>query len=158
MRTISMKKIKKIFKWLVILTISVCFFWFAFIFVFFYDNTQYKQIGDTNFYLRPNELGEGSGSFLFHDGGEESLFFPINHNGSVHDVYWNQQYVIIKCSEQKKENWYIIRNLKYYSYPEFGIKHYLNENDYNRSLDSLGISEKNMEHTDGSIPWRLHLY
>lgn len=158
MRTISMKKIKKIFKWLVILIISVCFFWYAFIFVFFYDNTQYKQIGDTNFYLRPNELGDVSGSFLFHDGGEDGIFYPINHNGSVHDVYWNQQYVIIKCSEQKKENWYIIRNLKYYSYPKFDIKHYLNENDYNRSLDSLGISEKNMEHTDGSIPWSLHLY
>ena len=102
----------------------------------------------------PNAQGEES--FLYHDEGEEGIFYPINHNGSVHDVYWNQQYIIIKCREQKKENWYLIRNLKDYNYPKFDIKHYLNENDYKRSLDSLGISEKNMEHTDGTIPWRIH--
>ena len=102
-----------------------------------------------------NEMGQES--FLYHDGGEEDIFFPINHKGTVHDVYWNQQYIIIKCSEQKEENWYLMRNIKDYNYPKFDIKHYLNENDYKRSLDSLGISEKNMEHTDGTIPWSLHL-
>lgn len=152
---IRMKQIKKIFKWLSISTITVCFFYFLFIFVFFYDNIQYKQIGNTNFYLMPNAQGEES--FLYHDGGEKGIFYPINHNGVVHDVYWNQQYVIIKCSEQKKENWYLIRNLKDYNYPKFDIKHYLNEIDYQSAIDSLGVSESNMEHTDGNIPWSLHL-
>ena len=64
-----MKRIKKIFKWLFISTITVCFIYYAFIFVFFYDNIQYKQIGNTNFYLMPNAQGEEL--FLYHDGGEE---------------------------------------------------------------------------------------
>ncbi|MBR6286188.1 MAG: hypothetical protein IKR18_04250 [Bacteroidaceae bacterium] len=145
-----MKQIMKIFKWLFISTIIA-----PLALLLFGDISQYKQVGDTHFYLLPNEMGEES--FLYHDGVEKGMFYPINHNGSVHDVYWNQQYIIIKCSEQKKENWYIIRNIKDYNYPEFGIKHILNENDYQNVLDSLGISEINMEHTDGSIPWSLHL-
>ena len=149
-----MKQIKKIFKWLFISTITVCFFYYAFIFVFFYDNIQYKQIGNTNFYLMPNAQGEES--FLYHDGGEEGIFYPINHKGSVHDVYWNQQYIIIKCSEQKREHWYIIRNIDDYNYPKFRIRHFLTEKDYRNALDSLRIYETDMKHTDGTIPWRIH--
>lgn len=121
----------------------------------FSDISQYKQIGDTHFYLLPNGIGQES--LLYHDGEKEALFFPINHEGLVHDVYWNQQYIIIKCSQQEDEHWYIIRNIKDYNYPKFEIQHFLNENDYESALDSLGISEKCMEHTDGSIPWSLHL-
>lgn len=132
-----------------------CLFYYAFIFVFFYDNIKYKQIGNTNFYLMPN--AQEYESFLYHDGGEEGIFNPIYHKGIVHDVYWNQQYIIIKCSEQKDEYWYLMRNIKDYNYSKFRIQHFLDENDYKRSLDSLGISEKNMEHTDGTIPWSLHL-
>jgi len=149
-----MKQIKKILKWLLISAITVCFFYYAFIFVFFYDNIQYKQIGNTNFYLRPNEMGQES--FLYHDGGEEDIFFPINHKGTVHDVYWNQQYIIIKCSEQKREHWYIIRNIDDYNYPKFRIRHFLTEKDYRNALDSLRIYETDMKHTDGTIPWRIH--
>lgn len=130
-------------------------FYYAFIFVFFYDNIQYKQIGNTNFYLMPN--AQEYESFLYHDGGEEGIFNPINHKGIVHDVYWNQQYIIIKCSEQKDEYWYLMRKIKDYNYSKFRIQHFWDENDYKRFLDSLGISEKNMEHTDGTIPWSLHL-
>ena len=35
----------------------------------FGDISQYKQIGDTNFYLLPNEIGQES--FLYHKGGIE---------------------------------------------------------------------------------------
>lgn len=142
---------KQIFKWI----IAVSIFYFAFIFVFFYDNIQYKQIGNTNFYLMPNDHGEGA--FLYHDGGEEGVFYPINHKGIVRDVYWNQQFVIIKCSQQRDENWYLIRNLKDYNYSEFNIQCFTNEGDYQSALDSLKIYEIKMEHTDGSIPWSLHL-
>jgi len=121
----------------------------------FSDNSQYKQIGDTHFYLLPN--GTGQESLLYHDGGEDASFFPINHEGLVHDVYWNQLYIIIKCSQQENENWYIIKNIKEYNYPKFDIQHFFNEKDYESALDSLGISEKNMEHTDGTIPWNLQL-
>ena len=139
---------KNIIIFLTALTIVLSVFLFS-------DNSQYKQIGDTHFYLLPNDMGEES--FLYHDGGMKGGFFPIYHKGIVHDVYWNQEFIIIKCSQQNKENWYIIKNLKEYSYSKFNILHLLNENDYNDALDSLGITEIKMEHTDGTIPWSLHL-
>ena len=80
----------------------------------FGDISQYKQIGDTNFYLLPNEIGQES--FLYHNGGKEGVFYPIYHKGLVHDVYWNKQYIIIKCNQKKVENWYIIRNIEVYDY------------------------------------------
>ena len=141
-------EIKKIILLLIVVFVPLSLFLFS-------DISQYKQIGDTHFYLLPNEMGQES--FLYYDGGEESVFYPINHKGTVHDVHWNQQYIIIKCREQKKENWYLIRNIEVYNYPAFDIKHYLNEIDYQSAIDSLGVSESNMEHTDGTIPWSLHL-
>lgn len=141
-------EIKKIIILLIVVLIPLSLFLFS-------DMSQYKQIGDTHYYLLPN--GTGQESLLYHDGGEDGIFYPINHKGIVHDVYWNQQFVIIKCSELKEENWYIIRNIKDYNYSEFKIQHLQNENDYQSALDSLGIAEKNMEHTDGNIPWSLHL-
>lgn len=122
----------------------------------FSDISQYKQIGDTNFYLLPDDIGNES--FLYHDGGNKGVFYPIYHNGIVHDVYWNQQFIIIKCTQQKKENWYIIKNINDYDYSQFNVQHFVNANDYHSALDSLKISEIKMEHTDGVIPWSLHIW
>lgn len=144
--------IKKIIKRILI---AILIFFPLSIFLFS-DTSQYKKIGDTNFYLVPNAMGEES--FLYHDGGHEGGYSPIYHKGIVHDAYWNKQYVIIKCSEKEEENWYIIRNIKEYYYSKFKILHFLNEKDYKNALDSLGINEAKMEHTDGSIPWSLHLW
>lgn len=146
--------IKKVVKWLLIITMCLYLSYIAFILFFFCDNFQYKQIGDTHFYLLHN--GSGQESLLYHDGGDDDVFYPINHEGFVHDVYWNQQVIIAQCNQHKEEHWYIIRNIKDYNYPEFKIKHILNEMDYRRFLDSLGMDEKSMKHTDGTIPWRIH--
>lgn len=144
-------EIKKI----IILLIIVIFVTFLLFLFLFSDNSQYKQIGDTNFYLLPNEIGQES--FLYHNGGKEGVFYPIHHKGFVHDVYWNKQYIIIKCNKNNEENWYIIRNIEVYDYSKFNIHHYLKDSDYKRALDSLLIDELRMEHTNGTIPWSLHL-
>lgn len=146
----------KVVKWLIIVTICLYLSYVVFILFFFFDNSHYKQIGDTHFYLSPN--GTGQESRLFHDGGERGIFYPINHEGLVHDVYWNQLYLIVKCSQGKEENWYIIRNIEDYNYPKFRIRHLLNENDYQGALDSLGISEECMEHIAGTNLRSPHLY
>lgn len=122
----------------------------------FSDISQYKQIGDTHFYLLPDEIG--TESVLYHDGGDRGVFYPINHKGIVQDVYWNQQYIIIKCSQQNEENWYIIKNIKDYIYSKFNIQHFTNENDYQRAIDSMKIDETTMGHTGGDVPWSLHLW
>lgn len=132
---------------------------FSLISLFLYsDNSQYKQIGDTSFYLLPNEMGQES--FLYHDGeSDEEVFFPITHEGFVRDVFWCRQFIIVKCSQQKDgkiEHWYIMNNIKDYKYSELRIRHFFKEQDYINALDSLGVHEINMEHTDGKIPWKLH--
>ena len=145
-------EVKKI---IILLLIPIFIFLSLFLFS---DNSQYKRIGDTNFYLLPNETGQES--FLYHNGeSDEKVFSPITHEGLVHDVFWNQQFIIVKCSRQKDEkigHWYIINNIKDYKYSELGIRHFLNEQDYLNALDSLGVHEINMEHTVGKIPWRIH--
>ena len=122
------------------------------------DITQYKQIGDTNFYLLPD--WEGHGSYLHHSGGERGGFYNITHEGIVNDVYWNQQFLIIKCCLSENHaisHWYIMKNIKKYSWKGFDIKIFVNSTDYNNAIDSMGLSEKVMEHTDGTIPWCIHL-
>ena len=63
-------EIKKIILLLIVVFVPLSLFLFS-------DISQYKQIGDTHFYLLPNEMGQES--FLYYDGGEESVFYPINH-------------------------------------------------------------------------------
>lgn len=121
-------------------------------------NPQYKQIGDTNFYLLPD--WQGHGSYLHHSGGLKNGFYNITHDGVVSDVYWNAQFLIIKCSPSENDtikDWYIMKNIKEYSWKKFDIMQLLNVKDYETALDSMGLSEKQMEHTDGTIPWRIHL-
>lgn len=120
------------------------------------DFTECKRIGDTNFYLLPD--WQGRGSYLYHDDDERGGFFPITHEGIVRDVYWNQRFVIIKCSQSDDHNikyWYIIKNIKKYSWKRFEIKQFKNVGEYEIALDTIGVSEKLMNHTDGTIPWRI---
>ena len=120
-------------------------------------NPQYKQIGNTNFYLLPD--WEGQGSYLHHNDGKKGIFYNITHEGVVSDVYWNQQFLIITCSLSENHTiryWYIMKNIKEYNWKKYEIKKFDNYTDYKIALDSIGLSEKIMEHTDGKIPWRIH--
>ena len=144
-------EIKKIVAFVLIVVLVPLSLWV------FSDNTQYKQIGTTHFYLLPD--WQGIGSYLHHDGGTSGGFYKITHKGSISDVYWNRQYVIVKCCQIDSdtiEYWYVMKNIKEYDWKMFEIKQFLNGKDYKMALDSLGLSEKQMEHTDGQIPWRIH--
>ncbi len=69
------------------------------------------------------------------------MFFPIHHEGLVHDIFWNLHFIIIKCGQEQTEHRYVIRNTVDYSYPEFKVKHFINEKDYQDCLYSLHIQE-----------------
>ena len=123
------------------------------------DINQYKRIGDTNFYLIPD--WEDHGSYLSHSGGKPGGFYSIKHEGIVKDVYWNQQYLIIKCSKSEKEPvkyWYLLNNTEDYNWKMFEIRQFFNSIEYEKALDSIGVSESRMKHTDGKIPWSLHIF
>lgn len=49
-----------------------------------------------------------------------------------------------------------MKNIKEYNWKKFEIKKFVNSTDYKIAIDSMGLSEKAMEHTDGTIPWRIH--
>ena len=125
--------------------------------VFFSDNSQYKQVGDTNFYLLPDAKGQGT--FLYHGDRKQNTYIPIIHKGSVYDVFWNNQYIILKCQQTGKKTtnyWYIIKNIKDYDWKKFCIKLVLDSTDYKAILDSMRLNEKDMEHTNGKIRWCIH--
>ena len=148
-------EIKKIIAFVLFIVLFPLYFW---VLTSCDLNPQYKQIGDTNFYLLPD--WQGHGSYLHHSGGEKNGFYNITHDGVVSDVYWNSQFLIIKCSLSENHTiryWYIMKNIKEYSWKEFEIKKYMNSVDYKKTIDSMGLSERVMEHTDGTIPWRIHL-
>ena len=124
------------------------------------DNTQIKQIGDTHFYLMEND--QGNGSLLYHNEGSKHPFYPITHTqeGVVDDVYWNKQYIIVKCSQPESDTiqyWHILNNIEEYDWKMFKVKQFHSALDYKAALDSMGLLEKQMSHTDGTIPWRIHL-
>ena len=117
------------------------------------DNLQYKKIGDTNFYLFPDSQGNGACLYFSED---KEVFFPIINEGIVSDIYWNQQYIIAKCNKKNNKCWYLMKNVKDYNWKEFEIKQFLNAKDFEKALDSMGISLKHMKHTDGTIPWCIN--
>lgn len=161
----EIKKVKNIL--ITILKFSLIALVVAFLLpkIIFFDNMQYKQIGDTNFYLLQEPPGVES--HLKHKEDGSSLFLDMEHEGAVNDVYWDKDYIIIKCCNLHKNDsqiadsqirfWYIIKNLEYYNWKEFDMKMYTDQTDYNKALDSIGINEDAMKHTDGNIPWRIHL-
>lgn len=118
-----------------------------------YDITEYKQIGDTNFSLYHD--WQGRGSYLRYAIGDGS--YSIDHEGIVKEVLWNDNYVVIKCSIKEDgpiERWYIYNNIKNEYCPKlFNKKQFLNKKAYLSALKLLGLSENEMEQTDGSIPW-----
>lgn len=162
----EIKKVKNIL--ITILKFSLIALVVAFLLpkIIFFDNIQYKRIGNTNFYLLQEQLGVESHLKLKEDG--SSLFFDMGHKGVVNDVYWNEDYIIIKCRNRSENDsqiidsqirfWYIIKNLEYYNWKEFDMKMYSDQTDYNKALDSIGINENVMKHTDGNIPWGINLF
>ena len=121
------------------------------------DNTQYKQIGDTYYYLMEDWQGN---AHLYYKEGSEHFFYAIAHEGVISDVYWNQKFIIIKCCQSDNDTikfWYVMKNIKEYDWNDYEIKPYFNRKEYEIAIDSIGLSEEHMEHTDGTIPWRINL-
>lgn len=146
--------VKKIIKIITIFLISYIAL-SLFLYFLFNDIPQYKQIGDTHFYIIPGQIENQS--LLYHDAETDDMFYRIDHEGSVHDVFWNQQYIIIKCNEEKEEHWYIMNNVNEYNWPKFNQRHFVKESDYKHALDSLNLRESDMGHSSGNVPWRPHL-
>ena len=123
-------EVKKIivFIIIVILLFSSCVFG---------DITQYKQIGDTEYYLV-----ESTGNvpyvnihyYKYKDGFGES----VKYKGFAKDIYWNDQH--------SRNN----------TYAPWKVYEYATEKDFEEAKRKYGLEEEKMNYTDSSIPWRLH--
>ena len=145
-------EVKKIivFIIIVILLFSSCVFG---------DITQYKQIGDTEYYLV-----ESTGNvpyvnihyYKYKDGFGES----VKYKGFAKDIYWNDEFIIVKCTNRDSRiiiNYCIIeQHSRNNTYAPWKVYEYATEKDFEEAKRKYGLEEEKMNHTDSSIPWRLH--
>lgn len=122
------------------------------------DISQYKRIGDTYFYLCESPYRDRAKLYL-HDDTMGDNFLGIEHEGYVKDVYWDEDYIIIKCGEANCatiSQWYIMNNINSVDkIHKLSKKSFTNANDYQKAITALHLIESNINHTDGNIPWRL---
>jgi hypothetical protein len=86
--------------------------------------------------------------------------FTGGRHGDIKYVYWNDDYIIIKCTDgdsQKIMNYCIIEQHGRNSpYVPWIVHEYGTEGEYKTAIDSIGLVEENLNFTDTHIPWRLH--
>jgi len=154
----EMKNLLFIRKWhyfasivLMLLVVSSCFG----------DITQYKRIGETDYYLVETEDGIYTDIYYYID--EESGFGEsVKYKGFVKEIYWNDKYLIVKCTNRESQkiiNYCIIeqygRNDKYIPWK---VHEYATKQEFEKAKIKFGLDEKKMNYTDSYIPWSLHLF
>ena len=147
---------KKIFVAIVLLlllipTLLLCGFFFG-------DITQYKRIGNTDYSLVEGMAAEGKPlAEIMHN--EEGGFIGLSYEGFAKDIYWNDDYLIVKCSDRNSEtiiNYCIIEQKSNRRVP-WRINEYKSKVDFEKAKQKLGLDESKMNYTDNHIPWSLHL-
>jgi hypothetical protein len=134
---------------LIMLAVSSCFG----------DMTQYKRIGDTKYYLVESVDGDVADLHYYIE--KENCFGEIvPYNGFAKDIYWNDKYIMIKCSDRssmKLINYCIIEQYgRDDEYIPWVVHEYKTKKEFEEAKRKFGLTEKNMNYTDTNIPWRLH--
>lgn len=124
------------------------------------DISQYKRIGNTNYYLSD---GATSKYIFFLQSKKYGTFEPISHKGIIQEIRWNNKYIILKCSKTSKDcnisYWYIMNYFEdKMDWKNLDIKEFVRLSDYQKALKAMHISECHMSYTNGNIPWSLHLF
>ena len=60
-------------------------------------NTQYKRIGDTDFYLMHDNLNREGPSLFCNI--KKGAFKGVSNSGKIEDVYWNKDYILLECTK-----------------------------------------------------------
>ena len=137
--------------------------------VFWGDITQHKRIGKTHYYLMENAY-TGAGTILsFRENAKDDAFLEIVSLSENLDIYWDTQYILVKDHGDST-----IQKLGYkpilpcnYILKQSGrddpsspwvLQEYKSTDDYNKEIRSIKLDENLMQHTDGHIPWSLHLF
>ena len=156
-------------------TIKVVFFTVILFVIFFFiilfgicwgDVLQYKQIGNTHFYLVETFANTASGhpiaglSYRFSN--SDNSFEGVSLHGFPNKVWWNDNHLIVKTSQDGNSEiigYYIIQyNQNSLDLTDCAIHEFSNEDEFKCALMKLGLDESRMDSTDSTIPWSLHLF
>lgn len=127
------------------------------------DILQYKRIGDTNFYLvEPDGFPWPQ---IYYSRPSDRGFYGLETEGFPYYIYWNDSIVIVKHSDSARKrliNYCIIKDLKINDTinieNNYELHEYMTKKEYEKAMDCLGLKESEMNQTDSSIPWSLHIW
>lgn len=118
------------------------------------DITQYKKLGDTEYYLV-----EGI------DGGYVDLYYrndgeSVKFRGFAKDIFWNEEYIIVKCTNRESNkiiNYCIIEQYgRNNTYAPWKVYEYATKKEFDAAKKEFGLDEGKMNYTDTNIPWSFH--
>ena len=124
------------------------------------DITQYKRIGDTEYYLVESFGNESYADLRYRKDADDFFSESIKYRGFAKDVYWNSEYIIIKCTEKNSReitNYCIIKQYsKNNSHVPWEVHEYATEMEFEDAKQLFNLDEEKMNHTNADIPWHLH--
>lgn len=123
------------------------------------DITQYKRIGDTDYFLVDSD--NDTYDIRYYISEKDGFSESVEHSGFIKDIYWNKKYIIIKCADKDFQNIisYCIINQHSRNNPSvpWEVYEYITEKEFENAKHSLRINEKEMNYTNTNIPWKLHI-
>ncbi|MCM1078170.1 MAG: hypothetical protein NC344_01765 [Bacteroidales bacterium] len=132
------------------------------------DITQYKRIGNTSFYLVETMAISSEGhplpNLYYSQNPYKDGFSGINQKGIPYRIFWNERFIVIKCSDinsKKIINYCIIKDLKTTNKnpdDNYNLHEYNRKDEYEEAMRFFGLNESEMFQTDNNIPWSLHLW
>lgn len=132
------------------------------------DITQYKRIGNTNYYLVETMAISSEGTPLpnlyYSQNPGKDGFSGINQKGIPYLIFWNERFVVVKCSDinsKRITNYCIIENFKTTNKnpdKNYNLHEYATMEEYKEAMKLFGLNEIEMYQTNNSIPWSLHLW
>lgn len=155
-----MKKKRIFYIYAICVIIAGCF---LFIGIFSGDITQYKRIGTTNYYLVESMTESADGGLLSNLYFKDEIGFgeSIKIKGYPKHIFWNENYIIVKCSDVYKNhiiNYCIIKQVDNQRDAYHSFQEHNDSIEYKSAMSILGLDETKMNYTDDNIPWSLHLF
>lgn len=142
---------------------GLIFFFLFFIIAFAGDQMQYKKVGETNLYIvetMSNDKNYVSLSVI----SPPDAFIGVK-SGYICDAYWDKTIFIMKYFDDKTSMslndttyFYITLPIDESSYYKTSQGLYNDTDSFNLMLEEMSINLSKMNHTDGNIPWSLHLF
>lgn len=132
------------------------------------DITQYKRIGNTNFYLVETMAISPEGyplpNLYYSQNPRKNGFSGINQKGIPYQIFWNERFLVVKCSDTdsgKIINYCVMEDLKTTNKNpgnNYNLHEYATKKEYEEAMKLFGLNEIEMNQTDNNIPWSLHLW